>query len=138
MSIKLQGVDPRPPGPRVPVVEVEPLPTDTESLLRIWRPHVLLRAEQGDSESAIMRFLVSKGVSREAAKLAAGEIVRNPVAVHSTGAGLAKVAGIVLLLIGLLVPVACFVLGLTGWVPVAAMLGSLAGIGAACKLLWPG
>lgn len=138
VSIKFQGVDPRPPGPRVPAVEVEALPNDTESLLRIWRPHAVLRAEKGDSEFAIARFLVAKGVNREAAKLAAGEIVKNPVAVHATGAGLAKVAGIILLMLGLVVPVACFVFGLGGFVFAAAMLGSLAVIGAACKLLWPG
>ncbi len=138
MPVKLQGVDPRPPGPRIPAVEVEALPTDTESLLRIWRPHAVLRAERGESASAITRFLVSKGVNREDAKAAVEQITKDPVAVHATGTGLARVAGIILLLLGLLVPVACFVFGWGGFVFIAAMLGSLTGIGAACKLLWPG
>ena len=138
MPVKLQGVDPRPPGPRVPAVEVEALPTDTESLLKIWRPHAVVRAERGESESAITRFLVSKGVDRVSAKATAGAILLDPRTTHSGTSGLARVLGIVLLLLGLLVPVACFAYGLTGMVFAAVMLGSLMGIGVACKLLWPG
>lgn len=118
---------------------VETLPTDSESLIRIWRPQAVQRAEQGESEFAIARFLHSKGVEGAAARQAARELVGQPgPAAHSFASGLGKTIGIILLLLGLVVPVACFVCQWSGLVTVAALMGSLVGIAAAGKLLWPG
>ncbi|MCF7732137.1 MAG: hypothetical protein K9N23_10635 [Akkermansiaceae bacterium] len=116
---------------------VETLPTDSESLVKIWRPQAALRAEQGESEFSVARFLHAKGVAGTTAREIARELVSHPDPAHSFSAGLGKTIGIVLLILGLLVPVLCFVYQWSGFITIAALLASLMGVAAACKLLWP-
>ena len=138
MALKLQGIDPRPPAPHPPSVPIEALPTDNEALIRIWRPQAALRAEQGESEFAIARFLHSKGVEGSAAQLAAREIAGGPDPTHSFRSGLAKTTGIILLILGLLLPVLCFAWNPGMGVTLAVLAGCLLGVTIGCKLLWPG
>lgn len=115
---------------------VETLPTDSESLVRIWRPQAALRAEQGESEFAVARFLHAKGVAGTTAREIARELVNHPDPAHSFSAGLAKTIGIILLILGLLVPALCFAFQWSDFITITALLGSLIGVAAACKLLW--
>lgn len=138
MAVKLQGIEPRPPAPAEPSVRVERLPTDDESLIRIWRPQAQVRAQQGDTEFAVARFLRSKGVTGEAARAAARSIMDDPDPGNAFGTGLAKVSGIILLILSLILPVVCFGLQLSGMLNLVALAGCLIGVGIAAKLLWPG
>jgi hypothetical protein len=117
-------------------VPVETLPTGDAELIKIWRPQAAMRAQKGDTEFAIARFLHSKGVEGAAARAAAKEIMANPGASAAFGAGLAKVVGILLLTVGLVVPVLCFALNISGFIGIAALFGCFIGVIAGCRLLW--
>lgn len=136
MPAKLQGVDPRPPGPRQPAVPVESLPADTEGLLHLWRPQAVLRAQQGQREVKIVRFLVSKGVEQAAAVEEARAILADPATIHPQAGEAARVLGIVLLLLGLVAPVLCFAMDLEGWVKQAVLAASVAVVMLAGGLFW--
>jgi hypothetical protein len=144
MALKLLGIEPRPPGPRrgplpgprLPTVPVEPLPTEDAALIKIWRPQAVLRAQKGETEFAIARFLHSKGIEGAAARAAAKDIVTNPGDPDGFGASLARFVGIVLLIVGLMVPVLCFALEISGFITIAVLFGCFIGVIAGCKLLW--
>jgi hypothetical protein len=138
MPVQLKVVDPCASDPREPAVPIEGLPTDDEALIRIWRPQAALRAEKGESEHAIARFLHSKGVEGAAARAAAREIVAHPEQGGSFGAALAKTSGIALLVLALALPALGFGLRLSGSVTIAILCGCLLAVIVACKLLWPG
>lgn len=137
MPVKLQGVDPRPPGPRQPAVPVEELPADDESLVRIWRPQAVFRVQQGQADAKIVRFLVAKGVSRTAAADAVRAIREDPAVLHPQAREAARVAGIVLLILGLVAPLAVFLAGLEGTAGLALLGAGVAAAVAGCVLLWP-
>lgn len=138
MAIPLKLIDPEVAMPRRSALPIEGLPTDDETLIRIWRPQAVQRAEQGESEHAIARFLHSKGVEGIAARAAARKIIADPDQGGSFGAVLAKTSGIALLVLALALPMLCFGLRLSGSAAIGAIGGCLLALLIACKLLWPG
>lgn len=96
-----------------------------------------MRARKGESESTIARFLHSKGVEGAAARAAAKEIVADPGDDETFGQGLTKIVGILLLIVGLMVPVLCFALELSSFATSAALLGCFIGVLVGGRLLWP-
>ena len=136
MALKLQGIETPPPGPRLPAVPVEKLPSDDSELIKIWRPQAAMRALKGESEFSIARFLHSKGVEGIAARAAAKEIVANPENAGAFGASLSKVIGILLLVLGLIAPVLVFAFNLGGFIGIAALFGCFIGVVGGCRLLW--
>lgn len=117
-------------------MQVETLPTDSESLVTIWRPQAALRAQNRESEFAVARFLHSKGVEGATAREVARELVSHPDPDHSFATELGKVIGIALLILGLVTPMFCVVFQWSGFITIAALIGSLMGVTLACKLLW--
>jgi hypothetical protein len=142
MALRLQGIDPRPLAPRgapaakqarPPAVAIETLPTDSTELIEIWRPQALLKAQNGESEFGIARFLHSKGVEGAAARLAAKDIVANPAPAHKSANRLRRVLGWGFLGLGLTIPLASFSVDAPS---VLTVLFALLAAALGGKLLW--
>jgi hypothetical protein len=116
---------------------VEELPADDDGLIRIWRSQAVFRAQRGEAEAKIVRFLVAKGVSRSAATDAVRAILQDHAALHPQVHEAARVFGIVLLILGLVAPVAVFLVGLEGKTRIAVLAASVAGAVAGVILLRP-
>lgn len=134
MARKLIGIEPRPQDsiPR-PSVAIESLPDGDDELIRLWTPQARLRAEHGESASAIARFLVSKGVSATAAAAAAGHLRATTRASPITGPQQRRFFGFLLLGLGLLGPIILFFIPMGGsyWLVIP---GGIIVLGA--RLLW--
>lgn len=143
MALKLQGIEPRPldqrrsrcsaPSRCQAAVQVEALPTGNDDLIRIWRPQACLKAQKGESEFVIARFLHSKGVEGSAARAAAREIIANPASSPGSKIDFKRPLGWAFLGLGLAVPVACFI---SGFPNIMTLLFSLMAAALGGWLLW--
>lgn len=112
---------------------LEAMPTSDEELIRIWGPQARMKAQKGESEFAIARFLHTKGVEGAAARLAAKDIVNHRAPARHGADRLRRVLGWFFLGLGLLIPVTFPGAGFANiWALFAAVMAAALG----SKLLW--